>query len=266
MSEGWSPGDIIGAIEDLNVVNVAESDVSSMGVYSDSTVSYYVYYFSGEVSSESGLIEASESMWTETTYGIDSAESSFATSYNTDYVSQTTIEGLVEPVVTAGMTPMLARVTVNREGGTDHSPHAPLNLQITAGARRTNESLYAFASDGQIYPMVDDATHYSTYYTYNLSDEEEESLRAQYDLSGETDYESTGDNWGGRYGQQFSSYLEELGQDLLNYMGTLLEPVINFNKTKNRKITDRQISSLGSMDTAATQITISTESTVEYTS
>ena len=105
--------------------------------------------------------------------------------------------------------------------------------------------------------MVDDASSVDSYRTYDLSDGEVESLRAQYDLADETNFEGASGEWSGLYGIQFQNYLDDLGNDLLNYIGTLMEPVINFNKTKNRKITDKQISSLHSMDTTATRVSLS---------
>ena len=225
----------------------------------DEKTTYQLYRFVGDVSSGTGMIVApasdGESMWKTTAYGEHEVGSDFELTYDTSLISKSKLEGMVGSTDDVGMTPMIVqyKIPTDSTGGRDMDPEVQDQIHYAI----TNESLYAFASNGEIYPMVDDASSVDSYRTYDLSDGEVESLRAQYDLADETNFEGASGEWSGLYGIQFQNYLDDLGNDLLNYIGTLMEPVINFNKTKNRKITDKQISSLHSMDTTATRVSLS---------
>jgi len=235
---------VVGAVE------TAESSEEQLEqLPAGSTVAFLLYRFVGEVS-ETGMITTpvsdSDSLWQITEYGLEEGGTSFEITYDTSLISKSKIEGLQNSTDDIGMTPMVARYIVSQGS----------NEIFYGFDSKTNESLYAFDSNGQIYPMVDDSTETdSGKYIYELSDGEVESLRTQYDLVDETNFE--GIEFSELYTSQFDSYLDDLGNDLLNYIGTLMEPVINFNKTKNHKITDRQISSLHSMDTTATRVNLS---------
>ena len=240
---------------DFDSIDVTSQTMETVDEENEDKVEYLLYRFVGEVDSATGMIAPLNSdeggMWQLTDYGEHEEDFRFELTYDTSLISKSKLEGMVGATGDVGMTPMLARQRVPYdEARQDHLSHV-LEYETT------NESLYSFATDGEIYPMVDDSTSVGDYRTYDLSDGEIESLRAQYDLADETSFEGATGSWSGLYGTQFQTYLDDLGDDLLNYIGTLMDPVINFNKTKNRKITDKQISSLHAMDTTATSVSLS---------
>jgi len=226
-------------------------------------ITYSLHQFVGGVDN-AGLLETVAGVqWIEAEYASESDLSDFKTTMDVDVISEDSLDGLLDGTAPAGMTPMITRLkqtvteTILDTGeDTGKSSEPTQNL--------TNESLYAFAPDDVLYP-TDPVTNDNGLQTYNLSTDEINSLKQQFDLAQETDHVDDGTAWGGIYGSQFSSYVDELTQDLINHMGVLLKPVINFHKTKNNKITDNEISSLGRFDSSLSKISINTTTTTTTT-
>ena len=232
---------------------VSQVEAANPEVTVTTNVTYSLYRFVGGVDNI-GLLSSVQ--WTEAEYATESDISDFKTTMDVDLISEDNLDGMLDATSPAGMTPMMTRLKQAETAiiaGTEVTPiESTLNL--------TNESLYAFASDEIPYP-TNPVTNDNGFQTYNLSTDEINSLKQQFDLAQETDHVDDGTAWGGIYGVQFSSYVDELTQDLVNHMGVLLKPVINFHKTKNNKITDNEISSLGRFDSSLSKISINTTTT-----
>ena len=131
---------------------------------------------------------------------------------------------------------------------------------------QTHHGLYSYASDGMMYLYSYGETD-DGYLVPTLSDEEKDSLDAQYNKLGYEIGEAM--DWSQYDDSPFldktKEVVEELTEQLISYIGPLLDPAINFHKTKNKKIFDNQISVLGS-DTDETMISVSADLTSEYTS
>jgi len=258
----WTPTDEY-VQEDIDTHNEKIDSLNDSAPRPDVDITYSLYRFVGGVDQITGLVAASSnaegSIWEKTEYGIDSDISDFEITADGSLISMDTFNSIEGGTTNAGMTPMMAKVKTYPQ--TDDSGI----FRDVISKKTTNESLYSYASDGVLYPSspltVDD------YITYELSNNEIASLKKQFDLANETDH-AIGVDTSGIYEAQFSSYLDELAQELINHMGVLLEPVINFHKTKNKKITNKEISSLGESDTSLASVSVDafTEVDVEYTS
>jgi hypothetical protein len=236
----WTPTDEYIKEEIYSDAAWSES-INESGPRPDVNITYSLYRFVGEVDQTTGLVVASSGtdgvIWEKVEYGIDSDISDFQVTVDDELVSIDVLSGMIDSTIDAGMTPMMAQVVAYPE-----KDNSEMFIRGVISEKTTNESLYSYASDGKLYPIgpltVDD------YLTYELSSVEVDSLKKQFDLANESDYADEG-NSSGIYEAQFSSYLDELAQELINHMGVLLSPVINFHKTKNKEITNKEISSLG---------------------
>ena len=207
------------------------SDVFEEAVYGASCY-YGLYYFTGNVSSN-GLI--SEFVLGKENYAAFTGDE-WTLASDIEYLSEAAIEN-IDDGTTPGITPMYA---AQYPGG---SNEAAFNIEAAA--------LFDYSSDG--YPYAYGIGTEGSHYAWTLSEEEEGALEEKYDRGS------------GTLSEDLDNLIEDMAEDLLNYFGTLLEPVINFHKTKNKKITDKQLSALGSEDVTASTTSIDVMSTpTEY--
>jgi hypothetical protein len=218
------------AASDTSTAASADSGDVMAEVFDDAThgedIWYKMYYFAGDVSND--LISNFKLGYE--SFAVYSSDDGWVLDDDFSNLSAGAIENIADGT-TPGITPMFAI----QDDGSD--------WEATA--------LFDYSSDG--YPYAYGIGTEGSHSAWTLSEEEEEALEEKYTRGS------------GTLSADLDNLIEDMAEDLLNYFGTLLEPVINFHKTKNKKIIDKQLSALGSEDVTASTTSIDVMSTpTEY--